>query len=74
MPSSNGVPNGSACIQTLEAPAAPPDQWLGSARIGGAIGRMTLALTLALCKTRMYPLCTHREVLVWVTGVVAGAF
>ena len=53
-----------------------PEAWirLGSARIGGAIGRMTLALTLALCKTRMYPLCTHREVLVWVTGVVAGAF
>ena len=28
--------NGSACIQTLEAPAVPPDQRLGSARIGGA--------------------------------------
>ena len=25
-----------------------------------ALGRMTLALTLALCKTRKYPLCTPR--------------
>ena len=60
MPSSNGVPNGSACIQTLEAPAVPPDQRLGSARIGGARENDPGADLGAVHKTRMYPLCTPR--------------
>ena len=52
--------NGSACIQTLEAPAVPPDQRLGSARIGGARENDPGADLGAVHKTRMYPLCTPR--------------
>ena len=47
----------SARTQTLEAPAAPPDRRLGSARIVGA-RENDPGLTLALCKTRKCPLCT----------------
>ena len=73
MPSSNGVP-------TMARPASRRWKHPPSHRTRGlevresvALGRMTLALTLALCTRPVCIRSAHREVLGWVTGVVAGA-